>query len=313
MSAADDLLDETLRVFATTLGPEERALLQRVVGRMNEVVETLTEQARSPSTEAARDRGIAQAQEVMAAAIADLEGPIAAGQSVMADQIHEGFANAIDGVASSSLRRLSVDQLAAAADGPFFGWGTKDWTRWHDQTAAAQLDRELRAAFFAGDSVDAVVSRMAKVTGSTRQSMMVTARTALVSAGNASARQLYLNNSDVVPQVMIVGTLDSAICRQCLGFDGTKVDPSQAALLPPFHPQCRCFTAPMVKGFPEPKRVNAAWWIGRQSAQTQNQVLGKGVADLYRAGRIKPEQFSTNTGRMRTLAELRDIAASPAN
>lgn len=307
MSASDDVLDDMLRVFATTLGPEERALLQRVRSRMDEVVETLVEQVRPPSTAAARDRGIASAREVMAAAIADLDGPIEAGQSVMVDQISDGFANAIDGVLSEPIVRLSVDQMRAAADGPFFGWGTRDWTRWHEATSAARIDRELRAAYFAGEGIGSIARRMEKIGLGTRQEMIVTARTALVSAGNQAARQLYLNNSDIIKRAMVVATLDNATCRQCGGLDGKIIDPSDAGSVPTFHPQCRCFLSPVIAGV-KPKRVGFDWWIGRQSVETQNKSLGKGPAELYRAGKIKADDFVTSTGRMRTVAELRAVA-----
>lgn len=302
------MLSGLLRVYSTTLGPEERSLLRRVSTRMAEVIQTLTEQAKPAYSSAMRDRGIAQAREVVRAALEELQDPIAAGQSVMADGVGSGFAASIDKAFDMRMRGLSAEQLAVASDGPYFGWRTSEWITWHDTKSAALLDRTMRASFFAGEGAEQLARRLADVAGSTKQDMMVTARTALVSAGNDAAQVLYRNNADVIQRVMVIGTLDSDTCRQCGALDGNTYAVDNTAALPTYHPQCRCFIAPLVNGH-QPKRVVWSKWIAKQSAETQNKAMGTGAAELMRSGKIQPSQLVTNTGRMRTVAELREVAA----
>ena len=53
-----------------------------------------------------------------------------------------------------------------------------------------------------------------------------------------------------------------------------------------------------------PAKVNYQEWLGRQSYQFQNDVLGVNRARLFRDGKVPLDRFVDKSGRQYTLAEL---------
>lgn len=85
-------------------------------------------------------------------------------------------------------------------------------------------------------------------------------RTELLKAADRAREQLYEDNADLVEGEEVVVTLDDRTCEICGPLDGqdldspevqTHLDESDAMDRPPFHPNCRCSTAPMLKPWGE--------------------------------------------------------------
>jgi hypothetical protein len=71
------------------------------------------------------------------------------------------------------------------------------------------------------------------------------------------------------------------------------------------HYNCRSTFAPLVAGEKPPNPDRYADWLKRQSASTQDEVLGPTRGALYRAGKVPVEGFVNNKGRLLTLEQLR--------
>lgn len=81
-------------------------------------------------------------------------------------------------------------------------------------------------------------------------------RTELLKAADRAREQLYEDNADLVEGEEVVVTLDDRTCEICGPLDGqdleseevlNHLDDFDAMDRPPFHPNCRCSTAPMMK------------------------------------------------------------------
>lgn len=303
----DPLLDDLARLFATTIGPVERAALRRILKIMAGVSRSLRAFAVPASGELAKSEALQRSAAVVKSAWSELGAGIRSDRTTVAGRVASGAAESLETSLGTGMRRLSVQQLEQVVAEPWFGWSAQRWTDWHATNLVARVDRELRAGYLAGEGYEEIARRLSGATNVSRYEAMVTARTAIQSAGNSAARALYETNSDALEGVMYVATLDSRTCRQCGAYDGQPIEfPSPG--YPPLHPQCRCFAAPWVGK--RPKTTSWSDWIVRQSPTTQDAALGKSVGELLRAGEIEPDDLVGSGGRMRPVAELMAAARS---
>jgi SPP1 gp7 family putative phage head morphogenesis protein len=112
-----------------------------------------------------------------------------------------------------------------------------------------------------------------------------------------------------------LATLDTKTSIQCASNDG-KAWPIGEGPIPPLHPNCRSVAVPDL-GEPEGTRasingqVDAAttfeeWLEGREEKE-QDEVLGKGRAQLWRAGKITLADMVGRDLEPLTLGELREL------
>jgi len=239
LDRGDPILDGVVRALAVGTGPLERATLAAITKTMRGVVETLKAQVGlSPSSERARDLAIARARQITKAALELTRDQTLRAQAEAAVAAEGGIREAVLDSVGVSLRALSSDQVAAVVRRPYFGWDTVRWMDWHETTTAARLDRGLRAAYLSGEGYDQIARRLEKLGGLTRNEAMVTARTAIQSAGNEAAHALYQANADAVDREIIVATLDNRTCPICGPLDGTVIPVDGRGDRPPFHAQC---------------------------------------------------------------------------
>jgi SPP1 gp7 family putative phage head morphogenesis protein len=331
-------LDSLIRNVAVTHGRIERATLVQITAQVEATEEALrgrlstAEFMGQGATLSARKlrRAIVQTEELLGQLRVDLEREAVAGMEAAAqaraDAIGQAVGATYDRVADgaglgtklrydASLWRLSPTQIEAATRSPAFGWQIHDWTQWHTEQAAQRIDRELRAAYFAGEGIEEVSRRVGRIMGGTTQQAAVTVRTAMQTASNTAAHELYRRNEDVLEGEQIIGTLDRRTCPECGQLDGRilKLRDTKARR-PPFHPQCRCFLAPVIGGDlarligEQPPVPTWSDWIKRQSAETQREVLGATATRLARAGEIDFDDVVTASGRQRTGRELTELA-----
>lgn len=173
-----------------------------------------------------------------------------------------------------------------------------------------------------------------------RRGLTALVRTSVNHATNQGRQAVWEANSRLLKGVQWVSTLDTRttpICRHRDGRVGPVVDdpdwrppPGRARLDPPFarppaHINCRSTTVAIVKSWRElgfdvdelPPGTRAAMdgqvpatttyfeWLNRQSAATQEEVLGPARLKLWREGGITPDRFQNDEGHFYTLAELR--------
>lgn len=223
---------------------------------------------------------------------------------------------------------------------PMMGRFLRDWSKSVGANTARNVNAAIMVGVAQGEGVDQIVRRIrgtarARFTDgvlqTTRHEAQMVVRTATNHIGQSAREAVFAENQDVVEKVEWTSTLDSRTSQICASMDG-RVYPVNQGPRPPAHPNCRSLMIPVVKppegikgidadklpvgeraamGGPVPGDRTFGPWLKRQSVKTQNDILGKGKAELYRRGKVPIEKFSDvgagNAIRSLTLPELEAI------
>lgn len=118
---------------------------------------------------------------------------------------------------------------------------------WTDkQQLVNYIHQDLTQAVMRGDSLQKMTDRMAERLDVPRHKAARLIHTE-TSYFRAESAKLSYEELDV-DEVEIIGTLDNLTCSVCGSMDGQKIKPKDmqpGITVPPFHPNCRCTTAPV--------------------------------------------------------------------
>lgn len=214
--------------------------------------------------------------------------------------------------AAGALRILipTANQLAAVvASRPLtFGSQTDTMRAFLDGLEPAHFGRietAIRQGFIEGESVKDISQRIRLASAVNERGAEAIARTAITHVAAEVAQESYETNAEFVTAVEWVAVLDTRTTSICRSRDGQHFD-LDGGPRPPAHPRCRSTVIPVVEGLGTPQRQTYGDWLARQSAETQDDVLGKERAKLFRGG-AKIETFTADNGRTLTLKELRAL------
>jgi len=252
----------------------------------------------------------------------------AASQAV-AVNVTQGFAAAL--LPAPILPSASV--LAASVETELVhGAVMKEW--WLRQAADVQwrFKTEIQQGIASGEANGAIITRVKNTLQRSRANAASLVQTSISSIANGARQRVYDANTDVIDTLRWVTALDSHVCNLCaaradkLWNAGTHepVGHSIKYQQPPIHFNDRCIIAPVAKTFaelgidlPEPTGGTRASSVGQVPVDTtfdgflkrrgtafQNEVLGKGRADLWRNGKITLSDLISGNGRPLTLAQL---------
>lgn len=141
----------------------------------------------------------------------------------------------------------------------------------------------------------------------------VIARTEMLRAYRETTRISYETNSTIVKGYYRLAAKSSRTCVACLALDGQEQETSELLAT---HPQDRCTVVPILDrarfNLPElPKPESGTDWFSKQSASTQQQVLGKGGYAKYKEGASLQsfvKQTNTDWGPTLSIKRLKDVA-----
>lgn len=191
----------------------------------------------------------------------------------------------------------------------------------------AQLARDVVGIISQGD-------KGAEPLKVTRRNATAIVRTATNTLANQARLATFEANSDVLAGVQQQSTLDSRTSLTCQAYSGKvwslpEYNPVAHSLPfnggPPRHFNCRSSIIPLTKPFrqlgidrdelpegtqasaygPVPASLNFDDWLKRQPKELADDVLGKGRAELWKAGKITLAQLVDGRGQPLTLSELR--------
>lgn len=170
-----------------------------------------------------------------------------------------------------------------------------------------------------------------------RHQVAALVQTGTAAVANDARLATFRANSDIVLGVRQVSTLDSHTSTICIAYSGACWDldgkPIRGTKLafnggPPRHFNCRSVLVPILKTFRQLgldiDEVSATTrasdegqiaanttfdaFLKRKSRSYQDEVLGEGRADLWRAGKVTLRDLVSGDGRPLTLKELRSKA-----
>lgn len=149
----------------------------------------------------------------------------------------------------------------------------------------------------------------------TRNNIRALVATAIVHVSHVVREAIWAGSRRVIGMlwVSILDTRTSVICRARDGkvvMFGDNPPPEGAELLdppgarPPAHPNCRSGMMALTSD-QLPARLTFDQWLRRQSRATQEDILGKTKAEMFRRGEVTLDQFVDNSGKEFTIEQLR--------
>lgn len=227
----------------------------------------------------------------------------------------------------------NAEAVRAAVFGrPFNGRVLKDWVRDWEPRTFRRIQDALRMGVVQGETVDQLVRRVRGsqangfrdgVLNINRAGAAALMRTAVNHTVDAARLATYEANSDVIKGEQWLATLDHRTCPTCGGLDGKEFELGKGPR-PPAHVACRCVRVPVLKSWKElginakelpestrasmdgqvPESLTYNRWLKDQPVSVQNEALGVSRAQLFRAGDLEVNDFTSPAGRLLSLPEL---------
>lgn len=227
-----------------------------------------------------------------------------------------------------------IDMLKTMADDTMvLGAVTKEW--WTKQAADVtfRYSSAVRQGLAVGETNQQIAKRVVQVMDIARRNAVGLVQTSVASVANNARQATFEANSDVVKGYKWISALDANVCELCIAradkewtFKSQPIDHGIPFSTPPIHFNDRCILTAVtktfaelgIKGVKEAKPGERASTDGPVSAKTtfddflkrkgeawQDEVLGKGRADLWRSGKINLENLIGGSGRPLTVNQLR--------
>lgn len=219
----------------------------------------------------------------------------------------------------------SVSQVRAAIFAePMQGRLLKEWFGALDAVTQDRVKAAIRLGVLEGQGLREIGQRITGAVAMARKGAEMVARTAVNHVSQVARQTVFEENADIVKGVRWVATLDTRTSAVCRARDGA-VYPLDSGPRPPAHPNCRSSVSPVLKSWKElgiaagdaapefrasmdgqvPASVTYAEWLKRQSATTQDEILGKTKGALFRRGGLALDKFVMADGTELSLDGLR--------
>lgn len=195
------------------------------------------------------------------------------------------------------------------------------------------IEAAVRIGMIAGESTDDIVRRIRGtkaggyndgVLGESRRSLQTKVRTAVTHVSNQASQETWKANSRVVDAWQFLATLDNRTTVVCASNDGATF-PLGEGPIPPLHLNCRSISVAVTKSWRDlgidadqldaPARASMDGqvaggttfesWLRGKDEGTQNKVLGKTKAELWRSKKLKLSDFVKNGQTPLTLKQLK--------
>ena len=341
LALLDAVISQQLDVFR--LSAAKRAQILRRLARLErELVNKLavTDMKRGERRKLARF--LKATGEVIAEAYTKAQGELEFG--AVAETIAKLTANdlaVVLGPIEPEVRLPTADFYAAvASDAMVEGVPQAQWWRAQAEATRRAFEGAIRQGLASNETNQQLIARIVGKDGVggvmsvARYQAAALVQTGVSSVANTARLATFRANSDIVIGVRQVSTLDSHTSKICIAYSGAAWDldgqPIRGTTLafnngPPRHFNCRSVLVPILKTFKQlgldvgeikpatrasdEGQISAATtfnaFLSRKSFEYQNEVLGVGRADLWRAGKITLRDLVSGDGRPLTLAELR--------
>lgn len=240
---------------------------------------------------------------------------------VTAAQTATGIATAASVPSRAVLESLVSNLLIEGAT-------TKAWWAKMSADTAFKFASAVRQGVAQGETQTQIFKRANEVVGLAGRNSAALVHTSVMQVMNDANVVVLEKNADVAPTMRYLATLDSHTCPRCAPRDGLEWDTlthkpvghDLAYAQPPIHVGCRCKMIPVTRltkradelGIgqrastfgPVARTTTFSDFLARQSPEWQDSVLGKGRADLYRAGKITLRDTVSGRGAPLTLKQL---------
>ena len=327
------------------LGLESNLILTVLEGLLQEVEGRIGTKALTDFQKARLNQLLADVREIVAERYAGLQTTLFDDLKDLAQQESRWVLSSTNGTVGVDLMRTLAPTatLKALVDtGLFQGAQLGEWLDRQSADTAFRFANEIRIGVAAGETNGQIVARiggstrkgLTGVVETSRRNAEALVRTATQTVSTRARNLTWDANDQIVKGKQQVSTLDGRTTDICIGYAGASWDlqnkPINGTKLPynggvPRHWGCRSTEIPILKTFRElgldvdeftpttrasmdgqvAADLTFADFLSTKGTAFQNEVLGKGKADLWRAGKITLQQLLDQRGNPLTLKQLR--------
>jgi SPP1 gp7 family putative phage head morphogenesis protein len=306
----DDAQAEILRQLKTVKSlAESRTLnrkLNRIVQLQQEALVKLSSDLSDKTAEFAEYEADFAVRTMNTAAAASVTLP--ASEQLQALVTQKPMQLATSGRAGSTVQNLTINQAA----------------RQFARDKAGEIRRAIQTGVVEGATVQSLTRDVVSVTNRHKNQAEALVRTSVNHISSEARAAVNKANSDILKGEEWVAVLDGRTTIGCATLDGKILDFDE----PPFTPRhwnCRSVRVPVLQdrfqeGGLEGQRASAtgpvsakrtySGWLKDQSAEFQDQMLGKERGKLFRSGRIKLDQFVDDNYNPVSLEQLKVLDAA---
>jgi SPP1 gp7 family putative phage head morphogenesis protein len=229
----------------------------------------------------------------------------------------------------------SAAQLVSIAKSSLIqGAINKDWWERQSQDLQFRFLTQIKTGVAQGETNQQLSKRIRSIMDISRRNAEALVRTSVQTIAAEARRETISQNQDVVKGIQQVSTLDGRTTDICMAYSGAAWDLNKKPIgeknLPynsgvPRHWQCRSFEIAVTKSFKElglnidefPSTTRTSMdgevagdlsfddWLKAKPKAFQEEMLGKGRAELFQSGKITLTDLVNGNGRPLTLNELK--------
>ena len=171
------------------------------------------------------------------------------------------------------------------------------------------MQGEIERGFIEGESISAINARIRPlIEVKAARDVETISITAVKHISSVARQEFHALNPGVIDSERWNAVLDGRTSEICRSRDGKSYPVGQGPQ-PPAHPRCRSTRVGIDTDYPPPTKRTYDQWLRAQSDEVQDEILGKGKADLFRGGLTLDRFFDERRGREYTVAELREMDA----
>ncbi len=221
---------------------------------------------------------------------------------------------------------------AIVTETPMEGRLLASWAKGMETGRMDRITQAVRLGMVQGEGSDKIVARIRGTKAAryedgvlqiSRRSAQAIVRTSVNHVSNVAAQTTWKANEHLVKGWQFLATFDSRTTATCAGLSG-QVFPLGEGPIPPRHVNCRSITVAVTKSFrelgvdkdelPVSKRASMDGqvsgdttfnkWLTMKGTATQDKILGKTRAELFRSGKLDLQDFIKADGTVLTLDQL---------
>lgn len=199
----------------------------------------------------------------------------------------------------------------------FQGATLGEWWKKIGNNLGFYVTQQIRMGAMSSEDLSQVVGRVTNpATGVETQAARageMMARTGTLAAQNAVIYGTMKINGHQVDALQQISVLDSRTSQICLAYafkiwklDGTPIGhdlPFNGG--PPRHPNCRSMIVPIALDQTPLNEYDVDQWLDLQTPAVQKAIIGKGKAELFRAGKITVGDLVNQEGRPLNLRDFK--------
>jgi SPP1 gp7 family putative phage head morphogenesis protein len=230
-----------------------------------------------------------------------------------------------DGVGLAVVMPTTEHMKSIVSDMLIQGAPQKEW--WSKQSADTtfKFSAQVRQGIAQGETTQEIVKRIKNIVSVSEANASALVHTSVQTVANESRSQFFKENADGEMQL---STFDTHTSNVCIAYSGASYDsedrPINGTTLPkgsiPRHFNCRSTWVPIIdstKDLPPGLRFSDIGFIKANTTfdeylkmkpkSVQDEMLGKGKAELWRTGKITLSDLVNQNGRPLTLDKLKQL------